>query len=92
MNKNTSEEKQNLRSKLRSLSMSLRGRDSHIEINNNCEVLIEGCRGIIEYSDTKIRVSVGQQAVSVMGTELTVRNMFTYVIVIVGRISGIEYS
>lgn len=92
MNKNTSEEKQNLRSKLRSLSMSLRGRDSHIEINNNCEVLIEGCRGIIEYSDTKIRVSVGQQAVSVMGTELTVRNMFTHVIVIVGRISGIEYS
>ncbi len=92
MNKNTSEEKQNLRSKLRSLSMSLKGRDSHIEINNGCEVLIEGCRGIIEYSDTKIRVSAGQQAVSVMGTELAVRNMFTHVIVIVGRISGIEYS
>lgn len=93
MNKrNTESEKQTLRSKLKTLSMSLRGHDSHIEVNSGREILIEGCRGILDYSDTRIQVSVGRQSVTVIGTDLTVRNMFTQVIVIVGRISCIEYS
>ena len=85
-------DKHELRSKLRNLSMSLRGHDSHIEINSGREVLIEGCRGILDYSDSRIQFSVGRQAVTVIGTELTIRNMFTRVIVISGRISSIEYS
>lgn len=85
-------EKQTLRAKIKSLSMSLRGHDSHIEIDSGREVLIEGCRGILDYSDEMIKVSVGNQAVTVIGTDLAVRNMFTQVIVIVGRISSIEYS
>ncbi len=92
MNKTASEEKQDLRSRLRSLSLSLRGHDSHIEINSGREVLIEGCRGILDYSDTRIQVSVGRQSITVIGTDLTVRNMFTRIIVIVGHISCIEYS
>lgn len=92
MKNNNESEKQSLRSRMRSLSLSLRGYDSHIEINSGREVLIEGCRGILEYSDTKIQVSVGRQAVTVHGSELTVRNMFTQMIVIIGRIASVEYS
>lgn len=85
-------EKQSARSRLKSLSFSLRRHDSHIEINSGCEVLVEGCRGILEYSDTSIKVSVGRQAVTVIGSDLTVRNMFSRMIVIVGHISSVEYS
>ncbi len=93
MNSRRSEnEKQTVRSRMRSLSLALRGHDSHIEINSGREVLIEGSRGIIEYSDTKIQVSVGRQSVTVHGSDLTVRNMFTQMIVIIGRISSVEYS
>ncbi len=90
--KNSENENRSVRSRMRSLSLSLRGHDSHIEINSGKEVLIEGCRGILEYSDTKIKVSIGRQAVTVNGCELTVRNMFTRMIVIIGRISSVEYS
>ncbi len=85
-------EKQSILSRMRLLSLSLRGHDSHIEINSGREVLIEGCRGILEYSDTKIQVSVGRQSVIINGNELTVRNMFTHMIVIIGHISSVEYS
>lgn len=90
--RNSESDRQSIRSRMRSLSLSLRGQDSHIEINSGREVLIEGCRGILEYSDTRIQVSVGRQAVAVIGSDLTVRNMFTQVIVVTGHISGIEYS
>lgn len=77
---------------MRTLSLSLRGHDSHIEINSGREVLIEGCRGILDYSDTRIQVSVGRQAVTVHGSELSVKNMFTQMVVITGRIASVEYS
>ncbi len=90
--KKTDSEKQTLGSKLKNLTMTLKGHDSHIEINSGKEVLIEGCRGILDYSDSRIQVSTGRQAVTVVGSDLTVRNMFTQVIVISGRISSVEYS
>ncbi len=91
MSKSNSEN-QTVISRLKSLSLSLRRHDSHVEINSGCEALIEGCRGILEYSDSRIKVSVGRQAVTVIGSELTVRNMFSQMIVISGRISSVEYS
>ena len=85
-------EKATLRERMQTLGNRMKARGSHIEINNGSEAIFEGCRGILEYGSEKIRLSMGRQCVTVNGSELSIRNMFSQLIVVEGHISSVEFS
>lgn len=88
--KDSETNRETLGTKLRALSRRHDRSESHIEINGTNEVIVEGCRGLLEYGDERIRISTGKRAVTVTGTCLTIRNMFSQVVAIDGHISSIE--
>lgn len=85
-------EKTTLKERMRAAAVKMKARDSHIEINNGHEAVFEGCRGILEYSSERIRLSMGRQSVTINGSELSIRNMFSQLIVVDGHISSIDFS
>lgn len=64
---------------------------AHIEISGNREVIVEGCQGVLEYSDCAIALNTGRLTVRICGCELTIISMQNGQAVIKGIITGVEY-
>lgn len=64
---------------------------AYIEISGNREVIVEGCRGVLEYSDTVVSLNTGKLIVKITGCELTVVSMQNTQAIIRGVIAGVEY-
>ncbi|MCQ4021900.1 MULTISPECIES: YabP/YqfC family sporulation protein [unclassified Ruminococcus] len=64
----------------------------YVEMHGNTEVIVEGCKGILEYDRTIIRVSVGRAAISVKGRGLSIKCLSPGSVVISGAIKAIEYE
>lgn len=62
-----------------------------VEISGNREAVVEGCRGVLGYSDTLISLNAGKLIIKISGCELTVVSMQNSQAVVRGVISGIEY-
>ncbi|MBQ4105572.1 MAG: YabP/YqfC family sporulation protein [Clostridia bacterium] len=65
---------------------------SHIEISGNNIVTIEGSKGVLEYSDTVIRISVGYNSVAVCGRNLNLKCISPTSLIIEGFIQNIDFS
>lgn len=63
-----------------------------IQIQSNKEAVIEGCRGIIEYSDEIVRLNVDKMELKVYGRDLNLKCLTGENIVITGRFERIEYA
>lgn len=63
----------------------------HMNISSNREVVLEGNRGVVEYSDTSIKINVGKYIISFIGRGLHIKCMTDCEIVIHGFITSIEY-
>ena len=63
----------------------------HREINGNREVILEGSRGVVEYSETSIKINTGKYIISFQGRGLHIKCMTDCDIVIHGFITSIEY-
>ncbi len=63
----------------------------HIEIFNSCAV-VDGCKNVIEYSDGVIRLNVGNNIVSVIGNNLTVKSFCSCQATVDGHILSVEIS
>ena len=50
-------QKQQLLTERNTLGSSLLAQESHLEFCSNRELLVDGCKGIVEYNDTLIRFS-----------------------------------
>ena len=57
----------------------------------NRELYIENYRGIVEYSDTVIRLNTSECMVKVTGTGLGIKNIATEEITLAGRIKSLEF-
>ncbi len=68
------------------------GNLSHIEIAGNTRVLIEGCKGILEYETDRIRISTGKMMVKFTGRNLSLRCMNGENAEIEGFFTSIEFS
>ena len=64
----------------------------HIELEGNRELLIDGCKGIMEYEDRLIKICTDTVIVSITGDELNIRTYTQEQIVISGKIISIEFS
>ncbi len=60
-------------------------------INFNREVIFEGCKGVVEYTDNSIKLNTGKFLVAFNGRGLHIQCMNESNIVIVGFITSIEY-
>ena len=63
----------------------------HMEVNGNREIILEGSRGVVEYSETSIKINTGKFIISFQGRGLHIKCMTDCDIVIHGFITSIEY-
>lgn len=64
---------------------------AHIEILGNKECIIDGCKGIIEYNDTYIKLNIGAQLITFTGQDLSISSLNYENAVIEGSIMKIEF-
>ncbi len=63
-----------------------------IELFGNKQITVEGCKGILEYSDSLISLSCAKYAVLVSGEGLELRNMSENTCMITGIFSSITFG
>ena len=63
-----------------------------VELLGNRQAVVDGCRGIIEYSDSCIRLSAQGLILKFTGTGLEIRAFTESEAIVAGTILGLEYS
>ena len=63
----------------------------HFEINSNKEVIIEGCKNILQYDENIVRISVKGMAVSFLGRNLEIKCLTTDSLIVQGFITSVEF-
>lgn len=63
----------------------------HIEFNSNCYACVEGCKGIIEYDGSVVRINCGDILVKFCGDNLSIRALSTDRISVNGIILSVEF-
>ena len=64
---------------------------AHIELCGNREALIEGCKGILEYSDCAVAINTGKLTVKFCGSDLTITALQDGSTEIKGTITCIDF-
>ena len=65
---------------------------AHIEMNGNRELFIEGCRGVVEYTETIIRVATADGGIKVIGRGMNLRNLTPDTLLVEGYILSVEFT
>ena len=65
--------------------------EPRIEMTGNREIIIDGCKGVVEYTENNIRISLGDNVVSLSGDDLVIQSFDNSVIIINGQISDIDF-
>ena len=74
------------------LPTGMLGGGARIELFADREATIDGCRGILSYSEEAVRLNLGGGAVTFRGQGLTLRALTDREAVLVGRIRQIEFN
>jgi len=61
------------------------------QFKGNREVIIDGCKGILEYDDTVVRITTGRLSLRFMGRNLSLKCLSDNSAVITGRITSVEF-
>ncbi len=64
---------------------------THIEITGTREFFIENHKGILEYTDTEIKINAGKNILRVIGSRLAVSSMTANELKLTGDIQTIEF-
>lgn len=67
------------------------GNEPKIEMLGNREIIIDGCKGIVEYGENLIKLNTGEYVLSVLGDELIIKSFDGSVAVISGKIAEITF-
>lgn len=63
-----------------------------IEFRGNTDVIIEGCKGIIEYEESCIALNLGKNIVRFNGADLEISSFFEEQAILKGTVVVMEYS
>ena len=87
------DERKNKKSILKSLDFTkkIAKKSVYIEIYDNNEIVLEGCKGILEYNDTTVKVNTGSYVFSVVGRGINIKCLTEASMVISGFITTIEF-
>lgn len=64
----------------------------HFEINDNKEVIVEGCKGVLEYSENTVSLDTGKYISEFLGTKLKIQYIRPDALVIKGIIYSVEFN
>ncbi len=64
---------------------------THMEINGNTEVVLEGCGGVLEYDTDVVRIKAGKMNIKFTGRGLVIKCLTADSLVVTGFIMGIEF-
>ena len=64
---------------------------THMEINGNTEVIVEGCSGVLEYDTDVVRIKTGRLVVRFTGRSLVIKCLTADSLVVTGFVTGIEF-
>lgn len=62
-----------------------------IEMLGNREMIIDGCKGVVEYDETIIKLSLGEYVLSLSGDNLLINSFDNSVAIISGQICEISF-
>ena len=62
-----------------------------IGIEGNREAVVDGCKGVLEYNENRIRLQTGKMIVQFSGHDLQIRSMTDKQAVVQGYITALEY-
>ncbi len=65
--------------------------EPRIELTGNREIIIDGCKGIVEYTENNIRISLLENVLSLSGDNLLIQSFDNDVVIINGQISDIDF-
>lgn len=63
-----------------------------IEFNGSSEVVVEGCKGIVEYDESVVALNLGPCVARFHGTGLEISNFFEEQAVLKGTVLAMEFS
>lgn len=64
----------------------------YIEIISNYCALIDGCKSILEYDDSVVKLSLGKSAVTIRGNNLSIKSLSMEQAMVEGFILCVEFS
>jgi len=64
----------------------------HLEVTDDSQAVLEGCRGVLTYSPEFIRLSCGTRIVSFSGAGLELRCLSSTTAVVTGAIADIRFE
>lgn len=62
-----------------------------VELLENRQAVVEGCKGVLEYSEDCIRLSSDRTILRFTGTDLALKTFSGGSAIVEGRISGLEF-
>ena len=77
--------------KIKEFEKNILGRYSLITIVGSSELLVEGMRGILDYSAESLRVNTISGILLIMGADLEITTLTSEEISVKGKISSIEF-
>lgn len=63
-----------------------------LETLGNREIIVEGCKGVVEYSESLIKLNTGKLIMGFKGTEMLIQSFDNGVAVIKGIITEITFT
>ncbi len=63
-----------------------------IEMLSNREIIVDGCRGVVEYGENDIRLSLGDTVMKISGDKLVITSFDGSIAIINGKISDISFA
>ncbi|MCL2512833.1 MAG: YabP/YqfC family sporulation protein [Oscillospiraceae bacterium] len=64
----------------------------HLEMSGNKEAVLQGCKGVLEYSDTAVRINTGARGVVFKGMGLEMKTFASGQAVVEGLIVSVEFD
>jgi sporulation protein YqfC len=64
---------------------------AQINLKGDKEIIVDGCYGILEYSDSLISINIGKSTLKIIGFNLLVADYFDSNITVMGTIKSLEF-
>lgn len=65
---------------------------THFELNGNREVIVDGCKGLLDYDENIVRVNMGKMITAFYGRNFIIKCLTEDSLIIEGFITSIEFT
>ncbi len=65
--------------------------EAKIEMLGNREIIVDGCKGVVEYTENFIKLSIGELSLGLSGDEMVIESFDGGVVIIRGKIVEINF-